>query len=152
MSLQGLMSVLPPPRRGEPSGFVGTPQETVDRRAGWRRATDAFENHRARRARGQDTAAGDPRPRINERPEPQTRAGGRRTGDSTATSGLHLKVPAAPEFVRHSTPFVAQAIGQERGTINQPPRGTTTGTAAYDAVSARIDSFFSVIEPISVYA
>ncbi|MEQ8246393.1 MAG: hypothetical protein RID42_01800 [Alphaproteobacteria bacterium] len=152
MSLQGLMSVLPPPRRGEPSGFIGNPQETFDRRAGWRRATDAFENHRANRAPRQDAPSGDPRRRIGDRHDPQTRPGGRRIGDSAASGGLHLKLPTAPEYVRHSSPFVAQAIGQERGTIMPPPRGTATGTAAYDAVSARIDSFFSVIEPISVYA
>ena len=64
---------------------------------------------------------------------------------------IHLKVSSTPEFVIHSTPFVAQAIGQERGTINLVPRSLNSGTAAYDVGIARVESFFSVIEPISVY-
>ena len=154
MSLQGLMNVLQPPRRGEAPRFVGNAQETYDRRAGWRRATDSFENSRLGRLGrpdAQSTPLGDPGRRIGDERDAQPRAGrSRRTGDAPA--GLHLKLPGAPEFVRHSTPFVAQAIGQDRGTISQAPRRATAGTAAYDAVTARVDSFFSVIEPISVYA
>ncbi len=153
MSLQGLMNVLPPPRRGEAPRFVGNAQETYDRRAGWRRATDTFENTRLGRPDAQNTPLGDPRRRIDDERAAQPRAArGRRTGDTGAAAGLHLKLPGAPELVRHSTPFVAQAIGQDRGAISQAPRRATAGTAAYDAVSARVDSFFSVIEPISVYA
>jgi hypothetical protein len=93
------------------------------------------------------------RRRFTDHDPPPARSGhGRRATDHGTFAGLHLKLNTAPEFVRHSTPFVAQAIGQERGTINVTPRGANSGTAAYDAGVARVDSFFSVIEPISVYA
>ena len=152
MSLPSLTSVLPPPRRGTPPRFIGNAQETYDRRANFRRAADAFQTDRSRSA-DQRAPATTARRRLsdNEAAQPRTDQG-RRATDAGTPAGLHLKVSAAPESVRHSTPFVAQAISQERGTINVTPRNVSSGAAAYDAGVARVDSFFSVIEPISVYA
>lgn len=152
MTMPSLTTVLPPPPpRGASSRFIGTAQETFDRRASFRRAADAFQPDRPRQT-DERTPAG-ARRRITDHETPQTDTGrGRRASDTGAPAGLHLKLNTTPEFVRHSTPFVAQAIGQERGTISITPRGVNTGAAAYDAGVARVDSFFSVIEPISVYA
>jgi hypothetical protein len=152
MTLPSLTTVLPPPpSRGAPPRFVGFAQETFDRRAGFRRAADAFQPDRPRPA--EERAPMGARRRFTDHDPPPARSGhGRRATDHGTFAGLHLKLNTAPEFVRHSTPFVAQAIGQERGTINVTPRGANSGTAAYDAGVARVDSFFSVIEPISVYA
>lgn len=155
MSLQGLTTILPPPRRADSGEFIGKAQETYDRRAAFRRASDTFVQDRTRglqerftdnafRGRRADDAAEQPA---------QSRTG-RRATDQAATAGLHLKLPGLPEFVRHSTPFVAQAIGQEHGVIDQTSarRAETGAAAAYDAGVARVDSFFSVVEPIEVYA
>ncbi len=152
MTLPSLTTVLPPPpSRGAPPRFVGFAQETFDRRAGFRRAADAFQPDRPRPA--EERAPMGARRRFTDHDPPPARSGhGRRATDHGTFAGLHLKLNTAPEFVRHSTPFVAQAIGQERGTINVTPRGANSGTAAYDAGVARVDSFFSLIEPISVYA
>jgi hypothetical protein len=152
MSLPSLTSVLPPPRRGTTPRFIGNAQETYDRRANFRRAADAFQTDRSRSTEQRAPSANNRR-RLGDYDATQASTGhGRRATDAGTPVGLHLKVSAAPESVRHSTPFVAQAIGQERGTINVTPRNVSSGTAAYDAGVARVDSFFSVIEPISVYA
>lgn len=154
MSLQGLTTVLPPPRRGEAPGFIGSAQETYDRRTAFRRAGDAFEQQRLRHTddRGRMPQADDRRRPVSDEPQTGLRAG-RRATDRNVPGGLHLKLAGHPEFVRHSTPFVAQAIGQERGVIEQVrQRGLGGGTAAYDAGIARVDSFFNAIEPIEVYA
>lgn len=154
MSLQGLTTILPPPRRGNSGGFVGNAQETFDRRAAFRRLSDAFAQKRARatdegfqhpafRGRRAEDAVADPG---------QSRAG-RRAGDRATNAGLHLKLPGLPEFVRHSTPFVAQAIGQDRGAIDQRASRSEQGaTAAYAAGIARVNSFFSAVEPVEVFA
>ena len=151
MSLPSLTSVLGSPRHDTPPRFIGNAQETYDRRADFRRAADAFQADRSpstdQRVPSQKTRRG---AADNEAPKTNTGYGRRTTGAGTPV-GLHLKVSNAPEVVRHSTPFVAQAIDQERGTINVV-RDLNSGTAAYDAGIARVDSFFSVIEPISVYA
>ena len=151
MSLPSLTSVLGPPRLGAPPRFIGNSQETYDRRAHFRRAADAFQTERSQ-STDQRVPSQRARRHAADNEAPQTNTGhGRRTTDAGTPVGLHLKVSSAPEFVRHSTPFVAQAIGQEHGTINLVPRILNSGTAAYDAGVARVDSFFSVIEPISVY-
>jgi hypothetical protein len=151
MSLPSLTSVLGSPRRGTPPRFIGYAQENYDRRANFRRAADTFQTEPSRRT-DQRAPTQKARRRAADNEASQTNTGhSRRTTDAGTPVGLHLKVSSAPEFVRHSTPFVAQAIGQERGTINVVPRNLNLGTAAYDAGIARVDSFFSVIEPISVY-
>jgi hypothetical protein len=152
MNLPSLTSVLPPPRRGEPPRFVGNAQETFDRRANFRRAADSFQTERARRPDERGGSSLDARRAGDQEPAQARTARGRRATDTGTPAGLHLKLNAAPELVRHSTQFVAQAIGQERGTIGMTPRSVGAGTTAYDAGVARVDSFFSVIEPISVYA
>ena len=152
MNLPSLTSAPPPPRRGTPLRFIGNAQETYDRRANFRRAADAFQTDRSRRA-DQRAPSTNSRRRLSDNEASQPRTGyGRRATDTGTPAGLHLNVNAGPQSVRHSTPFVAQAIGQERDTINVTPRNVGSGAAAYDAGVARVDSFFSVIEPISVYA
>ncbi len=154
MSLQGLTTILPPPRRHDAAGFAGNTQEIYDRRAAFRRVSDAF--HQSALRRGEDRAPQYARDEADRRTpvgdNGEIRRTGRRAGDRATAAGLHLKLPTTPEFVRHSTPFVAQAIGQDRGAIDQRSGGLSRVAAAYEAGVARVDSFFSVIEPIEVYA
>ena len=151
MNLPSLTNVLGSPHRRMPPRFIGNAQETYDRRTNFRRAADAFQTDRSR-STDQRASSQKARRSTDDNEASHTNTGyGRRATDVRMPAGLHLKVSSTPEFVVHSTPFVAQAIGQERGTISLVSRNLNSGTAAYDVGIARVESLFSVIEPISVY-
>lgn len=152
MGSHGLTAVLPPPKRGDAGPFAGRPFAADDRRAGpFHQVHDTY----AERLR-QDGTEGRfdrRRPIADARDVPAGARRGRRAGDTASLFGLHLKVSHFPEIVRHSAQFVAQAIGQDRATLNAPAReDLASGTAAYEAGLARTETLFYALEPVEVFA
>ena len=82
---------------------------------------------------------------ANDRPE-------RRGRTAPGEFGLHIAADPYPERVQHSTPFVAQVIGQ---TI--APGGAlaeadlSAGVAAYDGAAARTESYFGAHAPVEFH-
>lgn len=78
---------------------------------------------------------------ANDRPE-------RRGRTVPGEFGLHIAA-AYPERVQHSTPFVAQVIGQttaRAGPLSESD--LNAGVAAYDGAAARTESYFGAHAPV----
>jgi len=77
----------------------------------------------------------------------------RRKRTAPGEFGLHISADPYPERVQHSTPFVAQVIGQ---AIGQTIAGAgalaeadlSAGVAAYDGAAARTESYFGAHAPV----
>lgn len=81
------------------------------------------------------------------RPANDSSEGSGRT--TTGEFGLHIAANPYPERVQHSTPFVAQVIGQ---TVADAGSFTETnlhaGVTAYDGAAARTESYFGAHAPV----
>lgn len=67
--------------------------------------------------------------------------------------GLHIAADPYPERVQHSTPFVAQVIGQtvaHAGAFAETD--LNAGVAAYDGAAARTESYFGAHAPVEFHA
>ena len=63
--------------------------------------------------------------------------------------GLHIAADPYPERVQHSTPFVAQVIGQAIvHTGASAEADLNAGVAAYDGAAARTESYFGAHAPV----
>ncbi|MCH8110913.1 MAG: hypothetical protein IH905_02990 [Proteobacteria bacterium] len=63
--------------------------------------------------------------------------------------GLHIAADPYPERVQHSTPFVAQVIGQAVARAGALPEADlNAGVAAYDGAAARTESYFGAHAPV----
>ncbi len=103
-----------------------------------RRSSDFIDEGRDRRRRV------GPRGAANDRPE-----GPRRRG--TGEFGIHLAASPFPERVQHSSPFVAQLIGQQFGD-GEESGALDEGLAAYDGAVALSQSFFGAYAPVELVA
>lgn len=73
----------------------------------------------------------------------------RRSRTAPGEFGLHIAADPYPERVQHSTPFVAQVIGQTiAGTGALAEADLTAGVAAYDGAAARTESYFGAHAPV----
>ncbi len=67
--------------------------------------------------------------------------------------GLHVAADPYPERVQHSTPFVAQLIGQSAAQAGISAEATlNAGVAAYDGAAARTESYFGAHAPVEFHA
>ena len=67
----------------------------------------------------------------------------------TAPGEFGLHIAAYPERVQHSTPFVAQVIGQAVARPGALPEADlNAGVAAYDGAAARTESYFGAHAPV----
>lgn len=91
---------------------------------------------------------------VSERRRPDSRrpAAGqpeRRSRTAPGEFGLHIAADPYPERVQHSTPFVAQVIGQAVARPGALPEADlNAGVAAYDGAAARTESYFGAHAPV----
>lgn len=63
--------------------------------------------------------------------------------------GLHIAADPYPERVQHSSPFIAQVIGQTVGHASSATGEIRNeGITAYDGAVARTESYFGAYDPV----
>lgn len=66
--------------------------------------------------------------------------------------GLHIAADPHPERVQHSTPFVAQLIGQSAAQAGiSAGAALNAGVAAYDGAAARAETYFGAHAPVEFH-
>lgn len=108
---------------------------------------------RLRRRREDIRDVSDHRPETRRPANPRTE---RRADTPSGEFGLHIAAAPYPERVQHSTPFVAQVIGQATGqAIGQAgalaEAELNAGVAAYDGAAARTESYFGAHAPVEFH-
>ena len=82
---------------------------------------------------------------ANDRPERRSRTAGE--------FGMHIAADPYPERVQHSTPFVAQVIGQAIAPAGALAEADlNAGVTAYDGAAARNQSYFGAFAPVEISA
>ncbi len=164
MGVHAISQVLPfPPVKPASAGFaanalVPTPSyEELDRQARGgviQRTIEDSERPGARlRRRREDLrdVFDRPRPADSRRPANDRLERGGRT--APGEFGLHIAADPYPERVQHSTPFVAQLIGQSAAQADISAEATlNAGVAAYEGAAARTESYFGAHAPVEFHA